>query len=208
MNGVRTVPIAQLRVSKVNPRQSPGDVEELAASMRMLGVIEPLIVAPDGAETFIVLAGSRRLAAATEAGLDRVPVVVRDDLTEEQREVLMLSENVHRRDLSHLEVATVYVRLMKLFGLNQGQVADRTGMSSGHVSQHLAYLRLPKRVIQEVESGEKTFEKALQIGRHRSSNPTPLKAQRGLAVTLHQMAGHEKCKASCEVRALADQLND
>lgn len=207
MSGVREIAIDRLRVSKVNPRRSPGDVDELAASIRLLGVIEPVIVVPDGDSKFVVLAGSRRLAAATEAGLEQIPAVVREDLTEEQREILMLSENVHRSDLSHLEVATVYARLMKLFGLNQAQVADRTGMSSSHVSQHLAFLRLPKRVVEEVETGEKTFEEALQIGRHRGMNPAPTAPPRGLAVSLHQMAGHEKCKSTCEVRALADQLS-
>lgn len=204
MNGVRTVPISQLRVSKVNPRRSPGDVSELAASVRLLGVIEPLIVAPDG-DGFVVLAGSRRLAAAQLAELDRVPIIVREDLSEEQREVLMLSENLHRRKLSHLEIATVYARLMKLFGLNQREVAEHVGMSQTHINHHLAFLRLKKSLIQKVENGEVSFDEALGLGVYRDYTQKPKQPQG--RPSGHLLDGHRTCNPErCEVRALTEQL--
>jgi ParB family chromosome partitioning protein len=206
VNGVRTIPVSRLRVSKVNPRRSPGDVSELAASIRQIGLIEPIVCAPDG-KGFIVLAGSRRLAAAIEAGMDRIPAVVREGLSEEEREVLMLSENLHRKRLSHLEEASVYLRLMKLFGLTQLATGERCGVPSWRVSQHIAYTRLPKSVIDLVENGDMPFTEALGLERDNRRAEQKKMQRRGFPVTTHKIDGHAKCHPDrCEVRALADQL--
>lgn len=209
MNGVREIPVEQLRVSKLNPRRTPGDVSEIAESIRQIGVIEPLVVvpAPAGDKGFVVLCGSRRLAGALSAGLTKVPAVVREDLSELEREVLMLSENVHRAKLSHLEIATVYARLLKLFGLSAKEIGHRCGTSDWHVSVHLAFLKQPKRLISQVEAGELSFSEAMGLGSHRNYAKNPKGKPRGLPVSLHQIKGHTKCKPErCEVRAFADQL--
>ncbi len=197
---VRMLEVAHLRVSRLNPRRDVGDVTELAASIRRVGVLAPLLVTPDGAGGYLVLAGQRRLAAARKAGLAKVPAIVRR-MGEREREIAMLIENVQRVDLSPLEIATVYARLMKLHGLNQREVAEVCGMSQTHVSHHLALLNLPKALVGQVHRGEVSLAEALGIGAHRDYTAKPKQPQgRKDKCTL---AAHEHCDGRrCEVRRL------
>ncbi len=196
----RTLEVAKLRVSALNPRRSAGDVSELAASIRRFGILQPLVVAPDGNGGYLVLAGQRRLAAAKRAGLARVPCVIRR-LGERDREAAMLVENIQRADLTPLEEATVYVRLMKLHALTQYEVAELVGKSQTHVSLRLAYLRLPKSTIAACERGEISFTEAMQLGPHRDYTAKPKQPQ-GRKST-HTVEGHEGCDARrCEVKRL------
>jgi ParB family chromosome partitioning protein len=193
----RSLDVGKLRVSKLNPRRGPGDVAELAASIRKVGLLQPLLVTPDGNAGYLVLAGQRRLAAAKEVGLARVPCVVRR-MDEREREVAMLVENVHRLDLTPLEQATVYVRLMKLYGLSQYEVGEAVGKSQTHISMHLAYLRLPKETIRRCEVAEISFSEAMGLGDYRDFKHKPKKPQG--RKSLHSLQGHESCDGRrCEV---------
>lgn len=121
-------------------------LEELAASIRTHGIVQPLVVAHgDSAETYTLIAGERRWRAARMAGLQRVPVVVKDASPQTMLE-LALVENVVRADLSPLEEALAYRQLVDEFGLTQAQVAERVGRSRVSVTNAMRLLGAPDRV--------------------------------------------------------------
>ena len=135
-----------------NPRQprvqfDAGELDELAASIREHGIIQPLIVAPTRGGNFTLIAGERRLQAAKKAGLEKVPVILRQASDRQLLEVALI-ENVQRADLNALEEAEAYQHLVKDYGLSQEQVADRVGKSRVAVTNTLRLLGLSPRVKQ------------------------------------------------------------
>jgi ParB family chromosome partitioning protein len=143
-----------------NPRQprvefDEGALTELVTSIRTQGVIQPLLVRrmPDG--DYELIAGERRLRAAERAGLTHVPVFARDTSDVESLE-LALVENVQRDDLSPLEEATAYQRLINEFGHTQEEVAERVGKSRPAVANALRLLRLPESIKQDLARGRLT----------------------------------------------------
>jgi ParB family chromosome partitioning protein len=153
----RTVPISEIRPNRRQPRQaiSPEALADLAESIRQNGVIQPLILrrVDDGYE---LIAGERRWRAAREAGLDRVAAVVREASDAESFQ-LALIENVQREDLSPLEEAEAYRRMVEEFGLTQDQVASRVGKSRATVANVLRLLTLPAEVKDEIVGGKITM---------------------------------------------------
>jgi ParB family chromosome partitioning protein len=126
-------------------------LREMADSIREHGVVEPLVVRQrDG--RFELIAGERRLRAARLAGIQTVPVAVREMSDREALEVTLI-ENLQREDLSALEEATAYVRLMEEFGVTQEDVARRVGKSRPAVSNTVRLLQLPQAVRDEMRSG-------------------------------------------------------
>ena len=119
-------------------------LEELAASIRANGVIQPLIVRKTGAN-YQIVAGERRWRAAQHAGLKEVPVVVQD-VAEPKLLELALIENIQREDLGPMEIARAFERLSSEAGLSQEQIAVRTGKDRASVANYLRLLRLPDRV--------------------------------------------------------------
>ena len=134
-----------------NPRQPrnmmhPQELDELTASVREHGVLQPLIVTPgDMAGEYILIAGERRLQAARLAGLASVPVLVRE-ATDQQRLELAIIENVQRSDLSALEEAEAYRQLAEDFDLSHEDIAARVGKSRVAVTNTLRLLKLPDAV--------------------------------------------------------------
>src|SRR4051812_28031558 len=120
-----------------NLRRNVGNVTELAASIRSIGVLEPLLVTP-AVDGFAVVAGHRRLAAARKAGLEVVPCVVRE-MSEVERVIAMVVENEQRSDLSPIESAEGYFRLIDM-GITQKELAKKVGRSAKHVASRLALL--------------------------------------------------------------------
>jgi ParB/RepB/Spo0J family partition protein len=127
-----------------NLRQEIGDVTALAASIRVAGILQPLLVSPRGEDRFQVVVGSRRLAAAKQVGLPTVPVVPRQ-LGARQRIAAMLIENVQRGDLTPIEEAEGYARLQTT-GLTQRQIAAMVGVAQSTVSKRLGLLDFPASV--------------------------------------------------------------
>jgi ParB family chromosome partitioning protein len=154
--GVREVPIELLRRNPDQPRKvfTEAEVDELAASIREKGVLQPILVrAASGAPgEFQIVAGERRWRASQKAGLKAVPVLVRelDDL-----EVLEIGivENVQRADLNAMEEALAYKALMERFGRTQDAVAQVVGKSRSHVANTLRLLALPEAVQDHVMAG-------------------------------------------------------
>ena len=129
--GAREVAISTIQQNPRQPRTHFDDsaLEELAASIREHGIIQPLIVSERGADRYELVAGERRWRAAQRAGLERVPVIVRE-ATQQQLLELALIENVQRADLNPIEEAHAYTALKEDFGLSDGDIARRLGKGS------------------------------------------------------------------------------
>jgi ParB family chromosome partitioning protein len=144
-SSVRQVSVDAVSPNPRQPRQHM-DAEalaELAASIKEHGLIQPLIVSELEQEgRYALIAGERRLQAARLAGLDTVPVIVREATSEQMLE-LALVENIQRADLNPLEEAAAYQQLTDAFGLTQQQVADKVGKNRVSVANALRLLRLP-----------------------------------------------------------------
>ena len=150
--GVKQAAIATLRVSALQPRRAfdEAGLAELAASITEKGVLQPLLVRPvEGG--YEIVAGERRFRAAQRAGLDRVPVVVRE-LTDRQTLEIAIIENLQREDLTPMEEAHAFQQLMG-FGLTQEQVAEAVGKSRSAVANTLRLLTLPAAAIEALEAG-------------------------------------------------------
>ena len=151
------VPVTAIRPNAHQPRRnfSEASIKELAASIREVGILQPLVIR--STETgFELIAGERRLRAAKEAGLDRIPVLIRQAEESESMEMALV-ENLQREDLNPLETASAYQALMDGFGLTKDQLAHRLGKSRAAVTNTLRLTRLPKS-IQEMVLAEKLSE--------------------------------------------------
>jgi len=147
-NGVMLVSVDLISPNPRQPRSTshPLELDELTASVREHGVLQPLIVTPgDLAGQYVLIAGERRLQAARLAGLVTVPVIVRQ-ATDQQRLELAIIENVQRFDLSPLEAAEAYRQLAEDFGLSHEDIAARVGKSRVAVTNTLRLLKLPDAV--------------------------------------------------------------
>ena len=145
---------------KPNPRQprlkfQEEELAELAASIREHGVIQPLIVLPNGDGTFILIAGERRWQAAKKAGLPTVPVITRQANNQELLEIALI-ENVQREDLNAMEEAEAYRQLVEDFGLSHEAVAKRVGKSRVSITNTLRLLGLAEVVKQALVDGKIT----------------------------------------------------
>ena len=144
--------VAQIAVDRIrpNPRQprqvmDPGALDELVASIREHGILQPVVVSrvPGEADAYTLIVGERRLQASRLAGLERIPALVREATSEQMLE-LALVENIQRADLSPLEEAAAYRQLIDEFGLTQEQVASRVGKARVTVTNTLRLLHLPE----------------------------------------------------------------
>ncbi|MGH3783126.1 MAG: ParB/RepB/Spo0J family partition protein [Pseudonocardiaceae bacterium] len=172
-----SVPVSSIAHNPRNPRDDYNDVTELAASIREVGVLQPLGVVryevflthyPDcedqvGTHDWVVLHGNRRLEAARQAGLTEVPVNVMDHLgRDKQFDEAVLVENIHRAALPPLREAAALAALVELHG-SQREVARRIGKSQGFVSQRLMLLELPDELRAALAGHQVTVEQARKI---------------------------------------------
>jgi len=157
--GQRTLPTAQLRPGKFQPRRRFDDnaIAGLADSLRAQGMIQPILVRRLGgpAEMYEIIAGERRWRAAQVAGLHDVPVVIKT-LSDAEALELGLVENLQREDLTPLEEADAYRRLMDEFAHTQEDLAKHLGKSRSHVTNMMRLLTLPDGVKALVDAGELT----------------------------------------------------
>lgn len=143
----------------VNPRQprsrfSPSELEDLIASIKQFGIIQPLVVSPHN-DGYQLIAGERRLRGARALGLETVPVVVRTASEQEKLE-LALIENIQRQDLNPVEEARAYRALMDSFSLTQEEVARRVGKSRSAVANTVRLLDLNEEMLEALVEGEIT----------------------------------------------------
>ncbi|RMG59550.1 MAG: ParB/RepB/Spo0J family partition protein [Deltaproteobacteria bacterium] len=150
---VPLIPVDEIRTNPNQPRKRFDDasLEELAASIREKGIIQPLVVRKV-AVGYELIAGERRLRAAKKAGLEKVPAVVKN-ISETEALELALIENIQREDLSPLEVAEAYSLLVEEFGFSQEEVARRVGKERSTVANYLRILRLPREIKEALQEG-------------------------------------------------------
>lgn len=159
---VQSLPIDQLKPNRFQPRAHFDDdaIEELAASIRAQGVVQPLVVTPEPDGTYVIIAGERRWRASRLAGLEQVPVVVRAVAGDRELLELALVENLQRSDLNALEEAEAYLALQEKFGLSQEDIATRVGKARTTVTNSLRLLRLPEEVQELLREGRLTAGQA------------------------------------------------
>jgi len=151
------VPIDQIEVNPNQPRKvfDFTALDELAASIRASGVIQPIIVRRFGG-AYQLIAGERRWRAARQAGLERIPAIVRE-ATDAQSIELALVENLLREDLNPIEAAQAYQKLLAEFNWTQEELAQRIGKDRTSIANCLRLLRLPEDIQADLRSGRLTM---------------------------------------------------
>lgn len=171
------VPLATIAAHPENPRTDLGELAELTASIAAQGLFEPLIVLtaaayareggqegyPGPAFTHVIVMGHRRAVAAGAAGLDAVPVIVRDDLAGAPAIAAMIAENRHRESLDPLAEARAMAALIQRHGWRQRRVAEEIGCSQAHVSKRMSLLQLPDQARDALADGMVSVETALEL---------------------------------------------
>ena len=158
--------VERLSRGRYQPRRDmePQALEELAASIKAQGIMQPIVVRPISGDNFEIIAGERRWRAAQMAGLERVPVVIRD-VPDEAAIAMALIENIQRENLNPIEEAVALQRLQQEFELSQQEVADAVGKSRTAVANLLRLLNLTDEVKVMLEHGD------LEMGHARALLP-------------------------------------
>jgi ParB family chromosome partitioning protein len=151
---VSEIEIDRIGLSPYQPRESIDEdkLRELADSIRVHGVLQPVLVRPRPQGGYELVAGERRLRAAAAAGLSRVPVTVRN-LTDEQSLQVALIENIQREDINAIDAALAYKRLLEDFGMSQEELAVSLGKNRSTIANTLRLLNLPSPVREDLKSG-------------------------------------------------------
>ncbi len=154
-SGVTEVQVSKIRPNPNQPRKFFDEeaLQELASSIRIHGVIQPLVVNAEDDGNYMIIAGERRWRASQIAGLNVVPVVIKN-YTEKQVKEISLIENLQREDLNPIEAAKAIKQLMDEYKLTQETVAERIGKSRSNVANTLRLLTLAPEVLKLVESGK------------------------------------------------------
>ncbi len=169
--------IADLMPSPYQPRREfdPEKLQELADSIREHGVLQPIVVRKGVGRWYEIIAGERRFRAARQLDMETIPALVRD-ITDRQAMEIALIENLQREDLSPIEVAEAYAKIMEHFSLTQEQLAVRVGQSRSHVANLLRLLSLPPDIREHVSRG------TISMGHARAILSLPdVEAQRSVA---------------------------
>lgn len=220
---VQQIPVDQIQPNPHQPRTrfAKEELAELADSIRAHGVIQPLIVRRGRGEDVTLIAGERRLQAAKLAGLQEVPVVLRDADDQALVEIALV-ENVQRADLSPLEAAEAFQQLHNEFRLSHDQIAKRVGKSRVAITNTIGLLDLSQPVKQalaegKISEGHGRALKALENAQAQSAALRTIISKelnvRQAEELVRKLRGYKvkkvtKPKASPEVRALQNQLRD
>lgn len=211
VRGQRKLPISALRPNARNPRRIFSDTElnELAASLRERGIIQPIVARRAGgiAENYEIIAGERRWRAAQRAGLHDVPVVI-IEATDAEALQLAIIENVQRTDLNPLEEAEGYRALIDEFGNSQDEIAKTVGKSRSHVANTLRLLKLPETVKDYINSGKLSAGHArMLIGQADAEQLAEQIVARGLNVRQVEAMAREAAKTASKKSANGHQAH-
>ena len=158
-------------------------LQELAQSIVVSGIVQPILVRPLSGGKYQLIAGERRLLASRKAQKTTIPAIVRQVADEQVLEMTII-ENLQRTDLNPMEQARAYQRLSQDFQLTQEQMATRTGKERASVANFLRLLKLPEAVQQKVESGDLTFGHARALLALDSPESITSAAQKVFALSL------------------------
>jgi ParB family transcriptional regulator, chromosome partitioning protein len=206
---IRELHLDQIQPNRLQPRWrfDNDKLAELANSMRQNGVLQPLLVRTV-AGGFELVAGERRLRAARLAGLQSVPVLVRDDIDDREALKLAILENVQRQDLNPIEEARGYRRLIDEFEMGQQDLAERLGKSRSAIANTLRLLQLPEELRRKIEAGElsagharallgaSTLEEQMEIARLVREQGLNVREVEHLARRQRQPPGHAAAAVS------------
>ncbi|ENH95975.1 stage 0 sporulation protein J [Gracilibacillus halophilus YIM-C55.5] len=150
---IEEVEVKDCRPNPYQPRQmfEADAIEELKESIEQHGILQPLIVRKS-IRGYEIVIGERRYRAAKEAGLDTIPVIVKE-LSDDEMMELALLENIQREDLTPIEEAQAYNRLIHELGVTQDQLSKRLGKSRSHIANLVRLLTLPEKVIAQINHG-------------------------------------------------------
>ena len=150
---ISEVPISEIVPRKEQPRKvfDQESLRELSDSIREHGVLQPLLVRTKN-KKYEIIAGERRWRAAQQAGLETLPVLIKDINDEEAAEYSLI-ENIQRDDLTVLEEAQAYRKMMDRFGYTQEKLASRVGKSRAHIANTIRILKLPVEILDYIEKG-------------------------------------------------------
>jgi ParB family chromosome partitioning protein len=213
----RRAPVENLRTNPRNPRKNftEAELEELTASIKERGIIQPIVVRDVGKDKFEIIAGERRWRAAQRAGLHDVPIVV-VEATDAQSLELAIIENVQRADLNALEEAAGYQALMDTFDHSQDDVAQIVGKSRSHVANTLRLLKLPETVKSYIAAGKLSAGHArMLIGQPDADKLANEIVSRGLNVRQVEQIARDKSKGktakaakTADTKAIEKRLSD
>ena len=202
--GQRRVATASLQPNPRNPRRVFADAEldELVASLRERGIIQPIIARParGAADLYEIIAGERRWRAAQRAGLHEVPVVIIEASDAEALQIAII-ENVQRADLNPLEEAEGYRVLMEEFGNSQDEIARIVGKSRSHVANTLRLLKLPETIKSYIHAGKLSAGHArMLIGQPNAERLAEEVVARGLNVRQVESIAREAAEKGGKAR--------
>jgi ParB family transcriptional regulator, chromosome partitioning protein len=162
--GVRVIPVGNIESNPDQPRMvfDPVALHELSASIREHGVLQPILVRPLGANRYQLVAGERRWRASKEAGLDTIPALV-EELDDETALEIAIIENLQREDLSPLEEATMYDRMVRDHGYSIRKLADKLGKDKGYVENRLRLADAPEEIRALVSVRKDTLSHAYEL---------------------------------------------
>lgn len=158
-SGVTTIPIGDIAPDPDQPRKRFNEEElaSLAASIKVQGLLQPILVGPKLANgRHIIIAGERRWRAAGKAGVHEIPALIRD-VDDRTRAEFALVENLQRADLNPMEEADAYARMKDVYGRKPNDIAEAVGKSRSHVANMLRLVTLPAEVRAVVENGQLTM---------------------------------------------------
>ena len=160
--------ISEIELSKIQPNpEQPRSVfeeealEELATSIRALGIIQPITLKEMGPDKYMIISGERRYRASLMAGLERIPAYIKTAADENVVEMALI-ENIQREDLNSIEIALAYQKLIDSYGLTQEQLSERVGKKRATIANYLRLLKLPA----EIQMGLK--DKKIDMGHARA----------------------------------------
>ena len=163
--------ISEIELSKIQPNpDQPRSVfeeetlEELATSIRSLGVIQPITLKETGTDKYMIISGERRYRASLMAGLERIPAYIKTAADENVVEMALI-ENIQREDLNSIEIALAYQKLIDSYGLTQEKLSERVGKKRATIANYLRLLKLPA----EIQVGLK--DKKIDMGHARALLP-------------------------------------
>lgn len=150
-----TVKLSDIDVDPHQPRKSfeTEALEQLSQSILDHGVIQPIVVSPQGVDRYTIIAGERRFRAARMAGLVEIPAIIKDVSPQAAKEIALI-ENLQREDLDAVEIAVGYKNLMESFDLTQDEISKKLAVPRSSVANSLRILNLPQGVLELIKSGE------------------------------------------------------
>lgn len=224
LDTLKQIPIEFMTRGKYQPRRDmhPEALEDLASSIRVQGVMQPIVVRPVGVDSYEIIAGERRWRATQLAGLETIPAIVRD-VPDESAIAMALIENIQREDLNAIEEAQALIRLQQEFELTQQQVADAVGKSRTTITNLMRLMSLEQEVQTLLEHGDLEMgharallglEGRVQLDAARAAVAKGMTVRQTEALVRHlqqqqeQPGSTENHRMDPDIKRLQDKLSD